>query len=83
MQAKTSILRLRSRPRETGRTRQRPARLDDCKVNLPSQRSQERLLPEHIPEEYNTLGKPVSIFKVAEIGGNYRCYLKLYIINTW
>jgi hypothetical protein len=65
------------------RTRQRPARLDDCEVDLPSQRSQVRELPERIPDEYNRPGKPVSVSKATEIGGDHRSYLRLCITNAW
>ncbi|KAM0738258.1 hypothetical protein ACQRIT_007450 [Beauveria bassiana] len=65
------------------RTRQRPARFDDCEVDLPSQRSQERVVPEHICDTYTRTGKPASVSTAADIGGDHRRYLRLCITNAW
>ncbi|KAF1732506.1 hypothetical protein CRV24_006394 [Beauveria bassiana] len=54
------------------RTRQRPARFDDCEVDLPSQRLQGRVVPEHTSDTYMRPGKPAGVSTAAEIGGDHR-----------
>jgi hypothetical protein len=65
------------------RPRQRPARLDDCEVDLPPQRSKEGAMPGHISDEYTRPGKPISVSKAGDIGDDHRRYLRICIINAW
>ena len=65
------------------RTRQRPARLDDCEVDLPSQRPQERVLPEHSSDPYTRPGQPAGVSTAADMGSDHRRYLRFCIVNAW
>ncbi|TQW01624.1 hypothetical protein IF2G_10859 [Cordyceps javanica] len=65
------------------RTRQRPARFNDCEVDLPSQRPQERVMPEHVSGTYTRPGRPAGVSAVADIGDDHRRYLRLCIMNAW
>ncbi|OAA44445.1 Ribonuclease H-like protein [Cordyceps fumosorosea ARSEF 2679] len=56
---------------------------DDCEVDLPSHRPQERVIPEHISGTYTRPGKPAGASAVADIGDDHRRYLRLCIINAW
>ncbi|KAM3519811.1 hypothetical protein MY4038_009655 [Beauveria bassiana] len=65
------------------RSRQRPARFNDCEVDLPSQRPQERVMPEHVSGTYTRPGRPAGVSAVADIGDDHRRYLRLCIMNAW